>query len=199
MLAVLGSAVLALSLATAAFAQAPPSPPHQFYGSAADGTGATLDGVAAADGAVVAAWSDGVSVAEGTVADGVWLVQVDPADATSVIFSLDGIVADGSYDVVSGSLTAVTVAATSPVEEVAEEEVAEEEVAEEEAAEEVAEEEAAEEEAAEEEAEAPAALPNTGLGGLADGGSSLPILPLVFALTVVLALGGVAATRRSLS
>ena len=165
MLTVLGAAVLALSLAAAAFAQAPPSPPHQFYGSG-DDSGATLDGVAAADGAVVIALNEsGVNVAEGTVAAGVWLVQVDPADATSVTFTLDGIAVDGSHDVVSGSLSAVTLAATTPVveevveeevvEEVVEEEVVEEEVAEEE----VAEEEAAEEEAAEEEAEAPAALP----------------------------------------
>ena len=190
MLAVLGAAVLALSLATATFAQAPPSPPHQFYGSAGDGTGATLDGVAAADGAVVIALDEaGVNVAEGTVADGVWLVQVDPADAASVTFTVGGIAVDGSHDVVSGSLSAVTLAATSPV---VEEEVVEEVV--EEVAEEVV-----EEEAAEEEVEAPAALPNTGLGGLADGSSGLPVLPLVLALTVVLALGGVAATRRSLS
>ena len=195
-LTVLGAAVLALSLATAAFAQAPPSPPHQFYGSAGDGTGATLDGVAAADGAVVIALDDaGVNVAEGTVADGVWLGQVDPADAASVTFTVDGIAVDGSHDVVSGSLSAVTLAATSPV---VEEEVVEE-VVEEEAAEEEVVEEVVEEEAADEEAEAPAALPNTGIGGLADGGSGLPVLPLVLALTVVLALGGVAATRRSLS
>ena len=78
MLSVLGAAVLALSLATAAFAQAPPSPPHQFYGSAADGTGATLDGTEAADGAVVIALSEsGANVAEGTVAAGVWLVIKD--------------------------------------------------------------------------------------------------------------------------
>ena len=46
-LTVLGAAVLALSLASAAFAQAPPPVPHSFFGSAADGSGATLQRAAA--------------------------------------------------------------------------------------------------------------------------------------------------------
>ena len=44
----------------------------------------------------------------------------------------------------------------------------------------------------------PDSLPNTGTGGLAGSGSSLPILPLALMAAVVLALGGVAVTRRSL-
>ena len=44
----------------------------------------------------------------------------------------------------------------------------------------------------------PGGLPNTGTGGLAGSGSSLPILPLALMAAVVLALGGVAVTRRSL-
>ena len=44
----------------------------------------------------------------------------------------------------------------------------------------------------------PDSLPNTGTGGLAGSGSSLPILPLALMAAVMLALGGVAVTRRSL-
>ncbi len=165
-LTVLGAAVLALSLASAAFAQAPPSPPHQFFGSAADGSGATVDGADAADGAVVVAWNEaGENVGEGTVDGGLWLIQVASEDASSVTFTVDGNATAGSFDVESGSLTSVTLVATSGGGG----------------------------------GDTPDSLPNTGTGGLADSGSGLPVLPLVLALTVVVALGGVAATRRSRS
>lgn len=166
-LTVLGAAVLALSLASAAFAQAPPSPPHQFFGSAADGSGATVDGEDAADGAVVVAWNEaGENVGESTVDGGLWLIQVASEDASSVTFTVDGNATAGSFDVESGSLTSVTLVATS---------------------------------GGGGDTSPPDSLPNTGTGGLADSGSGLPVLPLVLALTVVVALGGVAATRRSRS
>ena len=45
---------------------------------------------------------------------------------------------------------------------------------------------------------APAALPDTGSGGLADSsGSGFPALPLALAIAAIVALGGVAAVRRS--
>ena len=170
MLVVMGAAVLALSLATAAVAQAPPSPPHQFFGSEGDGSGATIDGEAAADGAVVVAWNeDGVNVGESTVDGGLWLIQVSSEDASSVTFTVDGNAAAGSFDVESGALTSVSLAAVSG------------------------------DTPDTGDGDTPGSLPNTGSGGLADGGSGLPVLPLVLALTVVVALGGVAATRRSLS
>ena len=42
----------------------------------------------------------------------------------------------------------------------------------------------------------PIALPDTGSGGLA-GDSSLPVLPLALAISIVVALGGVMAVRRT--
>ena len=77
-LTVLGAAVLALSLASAAFAQAPPSPPFQSFGDAGSGSGATIDGAAAADGTVVIAWNEaGVNVGQDTITVGVWAILID--------------------------------------------------------------------------------------------------------------------------
>ena len=64
--AALSAAALALALVTSAFAQAPPSPPHQFFGSTATGTGALLDGEPAADGATVTASNADTGDAVGT-------------------------------------------------------------------------------------------------------------------------------------
>ena len=88
----LSAAALALALVTSAFAQAPPSPPHQFFGSAGTGSGALLDGEPAADDAVVTASNadTGDAVGTGTIADGTWLVQVEADAADSVVFSIDG-------------------------------------------------------------------------------------------------------------
>jgi len=172
-LAVLGAAVAALALATAAFAQAPPSPPHQFFGGAGAGSGVTVDGEAAADGAAITASNeDGVEVGATTVSGGLWLIQVDPDEAATVSFAVDGASDSGSFAVESGSLTEATLAVTSAAPEA------------EEAAPEVA---------------APVALPATGSGGFEGSGSSVPVLPLVLIAAVVMALGGVAVTRRSLS
>ncbi len=168
-LTVLGAAVLALSLASAAFAQAPPPVPHSFFGSAADGSGATLDGVAAANGAVVIAWNEaGVNVGQTTIADGLWLISVSSDDAASVTFTLDGNAdSNAAIDVTDAGFSAVTItaAAGAPPADPAD--------------------------------PPPAALPNTGTGGLADSGSGLPVLPLVLGLSVVVALGGATLTRRT--
>ncbi len=44
---------------------------------------------------------------------------------------------------------------------------------------------------------APSGLPNTGSGGLAGNGSSVPVLPLALLAVAMLAISGVAVTRRS--
>ncbi len=167
-LAVMGAALAALAITTAAFAQAPPSPPHAFFGSPADGAGVTIDGESAAAGTVVTAWNEnGDNVGTATLdADGLWVIQVDPADAMSVTFTVDGNATSGSFDVESGQISAVALSVTSG--------------------------------AAPPDTGTPGGLPNTGTGGLAGSGSSLPILPLALMAAVVLALGGVAVTRRSL-
>ncbi len=113
-LAVMSAAVLTLAIATSAFAQAPPTPPHQFFGSSETGSAAQLDGADAPDGSVVAAWSDGVQVGDSaTIENGTWLIQVDPSDASSVTFTIDGSSDPGSFDVTSGSLTEVSLNVTS--------------------------------------------------------------------------------------
>lgn len=164
MLAVMGAAIAAFALMTAAFAQAPPSPPHQFFGDASSGSGATIDGQPAPDGTTVTAQNEnGETVGTTTVSGGLWLIQVDPADATTVTFWLDGVSASSAQTVESGALTALALAAsgtapppTTPT------------------------------------------VPSTGTGGLAGDGSGFPVLPLALAAAVVVALGGVAATRRGL-
>ena len=61
-LTLLSAVAVALAIATSAVAQAPPSTPHQFFGSEPTGSGALLDGAPAPDGAVVTAWNqDGVA------------------------------------------------------------------------------------------------------------------------------------------
>ena len=112
--AVVSAAAVAVALATSAFAQAPPSPPHQFFGSADTGSGAILDGAAAPDGATVNAVNEaGEAVGSGTIANGTWLIQVDPAAATSVTFNINGGSASASFPVTSGDLTEVALDLTS--------------------------------------------------------------------------------------
>ncbi len=170
MLAVASAAALALALVASAFAQAPPSPPHQFFGSSETGSGAQIDGADAADGAVVAAWNEnGDQVGSDTITAGTWLIQVDAAEASTVTFTVDGNADSQSFDVVSGSLTEAALNASSEAAPPAVDDGA------------------------------PDALPSTGSGGLAGGsGSSVPVLPLALVAAVVMALGGVAVTRRSL-
>ena len=44
---------------------------------------------------------------------------------------------------------------------------------------------------------APNALPATGSGGLTESGGGVPVLPFVLLAAMLIALGGVAATRRA--
>ena len=96
---VLALALLALAfgLVTAlkASAQAPPRPPHTFFGAEAErGSGARIDGELAPDGSVIQAFNEADDlVAEAVVGDrdtGVWVLDVNPDGATSVTFQLDG-------------------------------------------------------------------------------------------------------------
>jgi hypothetical protein len=101
--------VLGALLATGvASAQAPPSPPHTFFGQSP-----TLDGSAVADGTVVSAIDEsGVVVGTGTVEAGNWLIQVDP-DTDSVTITIGDAAAEGPFAVESGALTEVTLNLTS--------------------------------------------------------------------------------------
>ncbi len=184
----IGAAALALTLMTSAFAQAPPLPPtdHVFFGM-----DVTIDGEAAADGAVVEALNqDGDSVGSATITDGRWMIDVHPDNASSVSFTVNGIGSTDSYDVVefgvgdngAGIAISVTTPVVEPVEPV-------EPVVPVVPVEPVAPVEP-------EEPEAPAALPNTGSGGLADTGSGFPLLPVALAISALVALSGVAVTRR---
>ncbi len=170
-LAVMSAAAFALAIAASAFAQAPPAPPHQFYGA-----GATLDGETS-DGTVTAMNQDGEAVGSASVNMGEWALDVDPADAESVTFSIDGSDPSASYDVESGSVTAVDLALTSPMDDDDDADDGDMDDGDDAAP-----------------APAPDGLPDTGSGGLAD--SSLPVLPLALAISVAVALGGVLAVRR---
>lgn len=175
MLAVMSATVFALAIAASAFAQAPPSPPHQFFGSGGTGSGAELDGEAVADGATVTAWNqDGDEVGSAEVADGTWLIQVDPADATSVTFTVDGSVPSEPQEVTAGALTELGLSLAS-ADDGGGDDVGDD---------------------VGDDGEAPTGLPATGTGGLA-GSSSLPVLPLALAVSVMLALGGVSVARRT--
>ena len=103
-LAVMSAAAFALAIAASAFAQAPPAPPHQFYGS-----GATLDGETS-DGTVTATNQDGEAVGSSSIDMGAWAINVDAADADSVTFSIDGSDPSDSYDVEGAGVTEVSLA-----------------------------------------------------------------------------------------
>ena len=113
-LTVVSVAALTLALVANAFAQeAPPSPPHQFFGSQETGSAALLDSEIAADGATVTAWDqDGESAGSATIADSTWMIQVPPS-ASSVTFSIDGSSQSASESVSSGVLTEVALDLTS--------------------------------------------------------------------------------------
>ena len=192
-LAVMGAALAALAITTAAFAQAPPTPPHAFFGSPADGAGVTIDGNAAPAGTVVTAWNEnGDQVGTATLdAAGLWVIQVDPAMAMSVSFTVDGAATTQSFDVESGAISRVALSvsgAAPPPSDDAVPPPSDDAVP------------PPSDDAVPPPSEGgtPSGLPNTGTGGLAGSGSSLPILPLALMAAVVLALGGVAVTRRSL-
>ena len=88
----LSAAALALALAASAFAQAPPSPPHQFFGSTETGSGVTMDGADAPDGTTVVAVNADTNeiVGSDAIDGGTWLIQVDLGAASSVTFSVEG-------------------------------------------------------------------------------------------------------------
>lgn len=188
LLAVAGAAALALALVTSAFAQAPPSPPHEFFGDAGMGSAAMIDGEAAGGAMVTATNQDGEAVGSATTdAAGSWSIQVDPADASSVTFTIAG--GEGSagpFDVQTASFTEVAIAATTgdaadePDEPAEPTEPAE-----------------MPDEPAPVKPEQPSGLPNTGSGGLADTSGGFPLLPVALTITALVALGGVAATRRA--
>ena len=187
LLAVAGAAALALALVTSAFAQAPPPGPHIFYGSA------SLDGEAVADGvAVTATNQDGEAVGSSTITNGEWEIIVQSADASSVTFSVPGSEPSMAYAVEQFGMNAVTLDLSSPAGDEPEEPGEPEEPAVE------PEEPATEpEEPAPVTPEQPSGLPNTGSGGLADTSGGFPLLPVALAIAALVALGGVAATRRA--
>ena len=230
LLTVMSATVFALAIAASAFAQAPPTPPTDFYGS-----GATVDGEVAADGSLVTAWNaDGESVGTSTIAGGQWSMRV-PADAGTVTFSIDGSDASMGYEVVSAAATDVSLALTSPMDDTSDGEGDDAEdgdaddmgdtddgdaddMGDTDDADDMGDTDDADDmgdtddadaddmgdtddgaddgDAAEDMGDDPMALPDTGSGGLA-GDSSLPVLPLALAISIVVALGGVMAVRRT--
>lgn len=175
-LTVVAAAAVSLAIIGTALAQsAPPVPPHKFYGSSDTGSAAVLDGAAAADGAVVTAWNEsGTSVGTSTVAAGTWVIDVDASAASSVTFTIGGSAASASNAVTSGSFSEITLdlstggGAAAPAAP-----------------------------ASDSGASAPAALPNTGTGGVTGSNGTMPVLPLALLAVAVLAVGGLAVTRRA--
>ena len=181
----LSAAALALALAASAFAQAPPSPPHQFFGSTETGSGVTMDGAAAADGTTVVAVNadTGEVVGSDAIDGGTWLIQVDLGAASSVTFSVEGFTSSAPQAVdESGGLTEVALALTAVDAEPPPADMASRRLRRADGM---------------EDATPPATLPNTGTGGLAGSGSGAPLLPLALIAAVVVALGGVTLTRRA--
>jgi len=90
--------VLLLAIPTAVFAQR--VPPHVFVGTA------TLNGVAAADGAAVTAWVDGAQVADAYADGGDYTLLVDQGDSSfagkAVSFKISGVDAAETADWTQG-------------------------------------------------------------------------------------------------
>ena len=199
-LTMLSAAAVALAIATSAVAQAPPSTPHQFFGSEPTGSGALLDGAPAPDGAVVTAWNqDGVALEAATIADGVWTLQIDPADASSVVFTINDSLPSASFEVRAAAFEEVGLDLSSPSGEDAPADVADD-AASDDTAEDDAPADDTDDDAADDTADAPDAeslrMPVTGSGGLAGNGSRLPVLSLIFAISALAGMGGVMAVRR---
>ena len=192
---VLALAALTVAIVASAFAQAPPSPPHKFWGSADAGSGATLDGAPAPDGSVVTARSaDGVGVAQATISVGSWSLDVHPDDADSVVFTINGSLPSAAFEVQSGLSTPVGLNLTSPPAEDAPTDAAADATVDESAADDTATDAVDDEEPA----AAPDSprLPEAGSGGLLDraGARSVPVL--IFAISMLVGVGGVMAVRR---
>ena len=197
-LTLLSAAAVALAIATSAVAQAPPSTPHQFFGSEPTGSGALLDGAPAPDGAVVTAWNeDGVALEADTIADGVWTLRIEPADASSVVFTINDSLPSGSFKVRAAAFEEIRLDLSSPSEEDAPANVADDAASDDATSDDTA-------DTADDADDAPAAddtagsfgMPVTGSGGLAGGGSRLPVLSLIFAISALVGMGGVMAVRR---
>lgn len=190
LLAVASAAALALALVTSAFAQAPPPGPHIFYGDAGS---VSLDGEVVASGTVTATNQDGEAVGSSSISDAGWEILVQSTDASSVTFSVDGSNASEAYAVEQFGMNGITLDLTSPA--------ADEPDEPEEPTEPVDEpEEPSEPEepaVAPVEPETPSALPNTGSGGLASTGSGFPLMPVALVVAALVALSGVAVTRRA--
>ena len=192
-LTMLSAVAVALAIATSAVAQAPPSTPHQFFGSEPTGSGALLDGAPAPDGAVVTAWNeDGVALEAATIADGVWTLQIDPADASSVVFTINDSLPSASFEVRAAAFEEVGLDLSSPSEEDAPADGADDATSDD-----TAEDDAPADDTADDTADAESLrMPVTGSGGLAGGGSRLPVLSLIFAISALAGMGGVMAVRR---
>ena len=88
--------------------QAPPSPPHTFFGH-----DPMVDGVQVPNGTIVTALSpQGTDVGSAPVESGTFVVQVDAAVASSVQFLINGATTD-FFAVESGGLTELTVNITT--------------------------------------------------------------------------------------
>ena len=196
-LTMLSAAAVALAIATSAVAQAPPSTPHQFFGSEPTGSGALLDGAPAPDGAVVTAWNeDGVALEADTITDGVWTLQIEPADASSVVFTINDSLPSGPFQVRAAAFEEVGLDLSSPSEEDAPADGAADATAGDDAA---TDDDAgtADDTATDDDDTAGSfGMPVTGSGGLASGGSRLPVLSLIFAISALVGMGGVMAVRR---
>lgn len=189
LLAVASAAALALALVTSAFAQAPPPGPHIFYGDAGS---VSLDGEAVASGTVTATNQDGETVGSSSISDAGWEILVQSTDASSVTFSVDGSNASEAYAVEQFGMNAVTLDLTSPA---GDGEEGEEGTEPEEPA--VGPEEPEEPVVEPVKPETPSGLPNTGSGGLASTGSGFPLMPVALVVAALVALSGVAVTRRA--
>ena len=176
-LALVSVAAMSLALVATAFAQTPPPLPHQFFGSAELGSAAQVDGADAADGSTVTAWNEnGEAVGTDAIDAGNWGIQVNPDDAASVTFSIDGSNQSESFDVTDGSVTAVALALTSAAAPVDDTDAGDMGAG---------------------DMDAPTGLPSTGSGGLADGGGRGSALPLALVAVVATLLGGIALRRRT--
>jgi hypothetical protein len=108
-LALVTALVLLLAIPTSVFAQR--VPPHVFVGSA------TLDGVAAADGAAVTAWIDGEQIAATTASGGEYTLLIDQEDSSysgkTVSFKISGSSAAETSSWKQGEATALDLIATT--------------------------------------------------------------------------------------
>ena len=113
------SITLAVAIGTdAVVAQAPPTPPHLFFGSVESGSGARVDGELAADGSSVTAANErGEAVGTSNtsrvrgelpvIEAGTWAIQVSTNAAASVTFRINGSCPSDAVAVVSGAISEI--------------------------------------------------------------------------------------------